>query len=212
MLSELISAEQDPSLLATFSSAVSSRWILLFCGPNLDPVTVTLGLRIFTRMWETRGAFSGAASQNGFMLLSKLLSSYHDIRPIYFAILAVLFGKNLDDIPSDTNFDHASLLAIFKPNELKTKGEMSAEAVFIIIGFLKASSTFILKCSKGSGALNHVTVLSKVSWSRKFFFSISTHDKVESSSMLQKMMTSIWNLLFKIVKPWLISCHQCTRR
>lgn len=129
--------------VSVFLSALSPQWVLNFCGPHLDPVTVAFSLHLFVRLWSKgeNVAYDSNNSQR-FVIIAHALREYHDITPIYFAVLSLLFGK--DKIPAGISFDFPSLLAVFKPNG-GSKSAMVPDAFQVVLALIRSSTDFILK-------------------------------------------------------------------
>ena len=144
MLLELLSNENANANVQTFNNAVSSKWIVQFCGPCLHPVTVVFAIRIFVQLWYHRFSLSEFEYKDGFAILGKLLAKYHNLTPMYMSLFALFFGKEYTTVPFNIHLDLACLLAIFKPDELKAKGIMCPDSFEILTHVLQSSTHFIL--------------------------------------------------------------------
>ena len=154
---------EDASLLEKFVSGISFRWILLFCGPFVDPVTVYLALKIL-RLMKSDAAVATSLSEGGYDVLSRSIENYHDILPIYILLLDMLFGKVESQLPKNYQFNTPTLLALFKPSD-KPGSNMSAAAILPIIRLIKTSSEHIL--NKNYSQQQYTKLFSLVYWNEK---------------------------------------------
>lgn len=168
---------ENTSFLGTFINAVSFRWVLLFCGPYVDPVTVYLALKILMLM-KLDINVAESLNESGYEVLSRSMAFYHDIIPIYILLLNMLFGKEESHLPQDYQFNTPTLLALFKPSD-KAGSHMSGGAILPIIRLINASSEFIL--NQKYSEKNISKYFSSVSWNEK---GLSIIEVVENDPIL----------------------------
>jgi hypothetical protein len=154
---------EDTSLLQVFVHGVSFRWILLFCGPYLNPVTVYLALKIL-RLMKSDATVAESLNESGYEVLSRSMERYHDIVPIYVLLLDMLFGKAESQLPENYQFNTPTLLALFKPSDTSSSN-MSGGAILPIIRLIKASSEHIL--NNKDSEQQSFKFFSGVSWTEK---------------------------------------------
>nr|KAJ3422780.1 hypothetical protein HK105_006399 [Polyrhizophydium stewartii] len=156
MLFEVLSERSDSqgSFDTEFVRVVTSRWVVLFCGPRLDSYTVVLATRIFARLWIAHDISSPSKFREGFMVMSRLLQPYYNALQLYPSLLAILCGIDVSSVPSDMSFDVSTLMAVMKPLGTKARRNISPDVMRVITSLLIQTVRTLSKWSDTIEAVN----------------------------------------------------------
>ena len=134
----------DPSYaehVSEFSNVVTLNWALLFIEECTDPFTVILAVRLLVNMYlyqTQQRVLNMDIANETILVLARTLPRFWHLPAIHYALIALLFQRNLFYVPIDALFDIASLRAIFKPQAGPLA--LCGEALTVVLAILRVCS------------------------------------------------------------------------
>ncbi|KAI8085818.1 uncharacterized protein B0P05DRAFT_466121 [Gilbertella persicaria] len=113
-----------PDYIYKFSITITNKWPLLFFTRNLDPFTVVLAARIFSRLCVTQGPSyvqKFRVSSEGFIVLKTLWPHHWNLSQLQETAILTMMGIDIADYPLYDNFHINHLRKCLNDNKDLTK-------------------------------------------------------------------------------------------
>ncbi|CAG8433004.1 6306_t:CDS:10 [Ambispora gerdemannii] len=117
MLTDIVCDKLNPFYINKFSTTITNKWPLLFFGEDSNPSWVVCAARILARLFHSQGSnyiTKFRTTSEGFIVMQKLLPQWWYLTQLQQALFAMLFGRDICDVPMDLAFDLFALLTIYK--------------------------------------------------------------------------------------------------
>eukprot|EP00842_Homolaphlyctis_polyrhiza_P006791 jgi/Hompol1/7112/HPOL_000655-RA len=172
LLDVLCEKSENSNYASDFVRAISSRWVVLFCGPRLDSYTVSLACRIFAKLWVSHDQNSSSKFKESFLVISRLLQPYSNVLELYPSLLSVLCGIDVSGVPIDVQYEVSTLMAVMKPLGTKARRNISPDVMRVITSLMSQTVRLVNKWSVVIDSLDHSpepAALQSRTLSRKLF-------------------------------------------
>ncbi|CAG8462143.1 12484_t:CDS:10 [Funneliformis caledonium] len=120
MLAEILCDKMNPFYVNKFSTTITNKWPLLFFNEDSNPFWVVCAARILARLFHSQGSnyiSKFRTSSEGFIVMQKLLPQWWYLTQLQHALLAMLFGADICDVPFDASFELYPLLTLYKDKD-----------------------------------------------------------------------------------------------
>ncbi|KAG9303640.1 hypothetical protein G9A89_018537 [Geosiphon pyriformis] len=124
MLTDIVCDKLNPFYINKFSTTITNKWPLLFFGEDSNPLWVVCAARILARLFHTQGTnyiTKFRTTSEGFTVMQKLLPQWWYLTQLQQALFAMLFGRDICDVPMDSPFDLFALLTVFREPDNQTR-------------------------------------------------------------------------------------------
>ncbi|CAI2171444.1 16368_t:CDS:10 [Funneliformis geosporum] len=146
MLADILCDKMNPFYVNKFSTTITNKWPLLFFNEDSNPFWVVCTARILARLFHSQGSnyiSKFRTSSEGFIVMQKLLPQWWYLTQLQHALLAMLFGTDICDVPFDASFDLFPLLTFYKDKDNSARIVCSDVMQIILLTMKEGINTIV---------------------------------------------------------------------
>ncbi|CAG8486905.1 4172_t:CDS:10 [Ambispora leptoticha] len=150
MLTDIVCDKLNPFYINKFSTTITNKWPLLFFGEDSNPSWVVCAARILARLFHSQGSTyitKFRTTSEGFIVMQKLLPQWWYLTQLQQTLFAMLFGRDICDVPMDLPFDLFALVNIYKGQDERTYIQCP-DVMPIILSMMKEGIDAIVQLSR----------------------------------------------------------------